>query len=316
MVASGYQARSAVHDIDDDGRLSSTRVAALSGESGAEDSRKISPGHRRNLSSDSNVSQASTVLSGVPVVPVPLTAEEREWWERVSMGGGGNVSTGVPCSEEALLTADQRAWWEQRWHRSQSDLATTCHETFANKAEERAGAIRLRKMWRVCVYCDTLFTSNSSRFGETGAAATAMFADEYPRACVAPGACDKCLGHDETSPAATSPVESVDVEMGDATMRCSEDFESANSNNSHDDTHSTDGLEMFSSPSADLGMQLPFLPTEGVEEDRAGCEPEKKSRRKRRSTLQQKGGGKPETQFEPVVTCSNRFTRLVVVCSQ
>lgn len=61
----------------------------------------------------------------------------------------------------------------------------------ATQSVEPLPSGRNRKMWRVCVYCDALFTTN--QHGSEGADATIRLAEEYPRACIAPGTCDDCL---------------------------------------------------------------------------------------------------------------------------
>lgn len=52
---------------------------------------------------------------------------------------------------------------------------------------------RVRKMWRCCVECDELFTSN--RLAKEGVEETGRLSDEHPCASVAPGTCDECLQH-------------------------------------------------------------------------------------------------------------------------
>merc|ERR1711959_237735 len=261
-----------------DWRLSgdSSIIASSAAQETDESAQKLHPGHRRNLSSDSNISQASTVLDGESCSAQP--------------------QYGVP------LTAEQREWWEQRWSQSQADLATRCQakreaEVFAEVKREadRSRAIRLRKMWRVCVYCDTLFTSN--RFGEAGADATVRFAEEYPRACVAPGACDSCL--DEAAPMDTDAGD--DTNMGAATIRCSENFEDTDSDYTElSEVHSTstDGLDTYSS--ADSSLQ-----TETTTSDAAA-----KPRRKKKSAQRKNRAG-----FEVALSCSNRCAGFMTLAS-
>ena len=158
------------------------------------------PEHRRNLSSASDLSDASTVLEcsdphlKEELGPLPLQEELGPFPATDSSSGEESVQidldqTCVPCPwRDAKAETD---WWARRWAQSQTNLTTCCESLPSWPAEALPRPPVFRKMWRVCVYCDALFTTNSH--GAEGAEATVRLAKEYPRACVAPGTCDDCL---------------------------------------------------------------------------------------------------------------------------
>jgi len=157
-----------------------------------------------------------------------------------------------------------------------------------------------RKMWRVCVFCDELFTSNQRHY-QTGAAAAIRLAKQFPRSCVAPGACDECLEVRDATPMEVD--DDLAKDDGDATIRCSEGSNALGSRDHSGRAHGTDvgGVDENDSPR--------LMCTPPIEQPKAPAA----------STLSRRARNKLKRvpKFEPAINCSNRFAHLPFVrCSR
>ena len=149
---------------------------------------------RRNLNSASDLSGASTPHLKKELGPLPLNGVLGPFSATDFSSGEQSVQIDLdraclPCPWKDVKA--ETDWRARRWAPSQTNPTTCCGPLPSSQAEAPSRARVFRQMWRVCVYCDALFTTNSH--GAEGVEATVRLAKEYPRACVAPGTCDDCL---------------------------------------------------------------------------------------------------------------------------